>query len=45
MMFMAVLFACSNEDEEARLTAITLDKTELTLKVGEEYTFKVQKNA
>ena len=43
MMFMAVLFACSNEDEEARLTAITLDKTELTLKVGEDYIFKVQK--
>ena len=47
MMFMALLFACSNEDEEVKefvkITAIKLDKTELTLQIGEEYTFKVSK--
>lgn len=41
IMIMVTLFACKNEEEEVRLTAIKLDKTKLTLKVGEEYTFKV----
>lgn len=43
MMFMAVLFACSNEDDK-NLTSISLDQTELTLKVGEEYTFSIIKS-
>lgn len=43
MMLMAVLFACSNEDDK-NLTSISLDQTELTLKVGEEYTFSVIKS-
>ena len=42
IMFMTFLFACSEDDKD--LTSISLDKTELTLKVGEEYTFNVIKS-
>ncbi|WP_293713499.1 Ig-like domain-containing protein [uncultured Parabacteroides sp.] len=40
IIMLAMLFACKNE-EKTKVTAIQLDKTELTLKIGEEYTFKV----
>lgn len=43
IIMLAMLFACKSEDDPV-LTSIKLDKTELTLKVGEEYAFKVIKN-
>ncbi|MBR4378238.1 MAG: Ig-like domain-containing protein [Bacilli bacterium] len=38
------LFSCSNEDAIVALESISLDKSSVTLKVGEETTLKVTKN-
>lgn len=43
IIMLAMLFACKSDDDQV-LTSIQLDKTELTLKVGEEYQFQVIKN-
>lgn len=43
IILLVMLFACKSDDDTV-LSSIKLDKTELTLKVGEEYTFKVIKN-
>jgi len=40
-LILCFLSACSDEKEEAVVTAISLDQSALTLKVGEEYQFKV----
>lgn len=42
IILLAILFSCKSE-EDPIVTSIQLDKTELTLKVGEEYAFKVLK--